>query len=117
MNHPKHDCDCDLNDRLIRIEETISEARGTVKAGMVFVGALNVLVLPALVWLFSSTLQTREINVSQSVKIEKLENELQERNRRSEAPREEIPQENKALAPRAKVIPIYPDHEKLSYKE
>ena len=117
MNHPKHDCDCDLNDRLGRIEETISEARGTVKAGMFFVGALNVLVLPSLVWLFSSTVNTREINVSQGVKIEKLENELQEHNRRSEAPQEQIPTENKALVPRAKTVPVYPDHEKLSYRE
>ena len=84
---------------------------------MVFVGALNVLVLPALVWLFSSTLQTREVNVSQSVKIEKLENELQERNRRSEAPKEEIPTVSDALAPRAKTNAVWNKHEKLSYRE
>lgn len=116
MNHPRPSCDCDLNDRLGRIEETVLEARGTVKAGMVFVGALNVLVLPALVWLFSSTLQTREVNVSQGVKIEKLENELQERDRRSKAPQEEIPTVNNALAPRAKTSAAYSRHEKVSYR-
>lgn len=117
MNHPKNDCDCDLNDRLTRIEETLAEARGTVKAGMVFVGALNVLVLPALVWLFSSTLDTREINIAQGVKIEKLESGLQERDRRSEVPQEQIPAEDKALAPRAKMTPVYHKHEKVSYRE
>lgn len=116
MNHPKHDCDCDLNDRLGRMEETISEARGTVKAGMFFVGALNVLVLPSLVWLFSSTLQTREVNVSQGVKIEKLELAVQERDRRSKAPQEELPTVNNALAPRAKTSAAYSRHEKVSYR-
>ena len=116
MTYPKHDCDCDLNDRLGRIEETVLEARGTVKAGMFFVGALNVLVLPALVWLFSSTLQTREANISQGVKIERLEFAIQERDRRSELPQEEIPTVNNALAPRAKTTAVWNNHEKLSYR-
>lgn len=83
---------------------------------MFFVGALNVLVLPALIWLFSSTLQTREANVSQSVKIEKLEFAMQERDRRSEVPQEEIPTVNTALAPRAKTTPVYYKHDKVSYR-
>lgn len=84
---------------------------------MVFVGALNALVLPCLVWLFSSTLETREMNISQGVKIEKLESGLQERDRRSEAPQTPIPTVSNALTPRSKMVPVYPDHDKLSYRD
>lgn len=117
MNYHKPACDCELTDRLGRIEEIISEAKGTVKAGMIFVGVLNALVLPSLVWLFASTVNTREVNISQGVKIEKLENESQERNRRSEAPQEQISTENKALPPRAKITPVYSNREKVSYRD
>lgn len=70
----------DLNRRLDTIEETIkqvnlssAEAKGAVKAGMVFVGALNTLFFPAVLWLFSSTLTCRDANITQEVRIEKLE--------------------------------------------
>lgn len=70
----------DLNRRLDTIEETIkqvnlssAEAKGAVKAGMIFVGALNTLFFPAVLWLFSSALTCRDANIAQEVKIEKLE--------------------------------------------
>lgn len=71
----------DLSRRLDTIEATIkevnlssAEAKGAVKAGMLFVGALNTLFLPAVFWLFSSALNCRDANIAQEVKIEKLEN-------------------------------------------
>jgi len=71
----------DLSRRLDTIEATIkevnlssAEAKGAVKAGMLFVGALNALFLPAVFWLFSSALNCRDANIAQEVKIEKLEN-------------------------------------------
>lgn len=77
----------EMKETVAEIRETIAEARGTWKAGFVFIGAMNVLLMPAIVWLFSSTLETREVNISQSVKIEKLESSFENCNTTSEIPK------------------------------
>ncbi len=68
-------------ERLQRIEAGLeevkiatAEARGSVKSGVIFIGALNAIVLPLICWLFASTVSVREENVAQNVKLERLEN-------------------------------------------
>jgi len=66
----------DLADRIEQLEKTIAEARGTIKAGVVFMAILNTLFLPIIVWMLTSTVTTRELTMVHSVKIEKLEASL-----------------------------------------
>ena len=67
-----------IEDTMVVVKETIAKAKGTMTAGVGFVGVLNALFLPALVWLFSTTLTNREVSVAQGVKIERLESTCEE---------------------------------------
>ncbi len=97
----------DLNRRLDTLEETIkevnlssSEAKGAVKAGMLFVGALNALFLPAVFWLFSSTLNCRDTNIAQEVKIEQLQSAcLEQRQPRTALRTEDKPKPKDTVRP------------------
>lgn len=76
----------ELTDRLFTLEtkmdgvqETISEAKGTIKAGVLFMGALNALMLPIAVWQLSSTVATRETNAVQDTRLLVLEKTCEDR--------------------------------------
>jgi hypothetical protein len=74
MDHEElTECFKKLEESLEGVKATQAEAKGYLKAGMVFVGALNTLVLPALIWLFTTTLESKQETAVQGVRIERLE--------------------------------------------
>lgn len=61
------------------VQETISEAKGTIKAGVLFMGVMNALLLPIMAWQLTSTVATRETNAVQDTRLQILEKACENR--------------------------------------
>lgn len=61
------------------VQETISEAKGTIKAGVLFMGVMNALMLPIMAWQLTSTVATRETNAVQDTRLLVLEKTCEDR--------------------------------------
>jgi len=111
----------DLDSRLDALEASFkevaisaAEAKGAVKAGMFFVGALNALFLPAVFWLFSSALTCRDTNIAQEVKIEQLQSACQEQRQPRTALHTEEKQKPKDIVKPAVIDKALPPRVSLS---
>lgn len=68
-----------LETKMDGVQETISEAKGTIKAGVLFMGVMNALLLPIMAWQLTSTVATRETNAVQDTRLQILEKACENR--------------------------------------